>query len=98
MKTIRFVPDGVAVSDFDVYKYVDNIMNSDEMEFDVSSHIVIDEIRARIRESRIGVDDVDVWVTDQAGNYKHFAIDKDGRSSDWLPFQDVRDDIIGRLI
>ena len=97
MKTVKFIPTGKAVSDFEISEYVDNILISDEDEFHTSTHMVIDEIRARILEGRIGVDDLHVYVMGKEGE-EYFAIDKNGRSSDWVESQKIHSDILTRLI
>lgn len=98
MKIIKFSPKGEAISDFEISKYVDNIMNSEQNEFIVSTNLIIEEIRARIKEGRINTDDIAIYVTDFEGEEFPFIIDKDGRSNRWVNSQEIWDNILNRLL
>ena len=92
MKTIIFNEQGEAVSDFKISQYVDNIINSEATVFNVSTQLVIDEMRARINEKKINTEDFKFIV-----GIHDFVVDKDGRSRDWKPCQEVAEKIMIRL-
>lgn len=99
MKNIRFIPSGNAISDFEISKFVDAIFASSETEFEISTAMVIDEIRARVAEKKLKIDDFQIWVeSDIVGEQIPFNIDKDGRSSDWQKSQEVHDNILDRIL
>ena len=98
MKTIKFIPSGKAVSDFEISKFVDDILASDKKIFHVSTNLVIDEIRARIKEKKIRLNDLDIYVTNKEGDEVPFTIDKDGRSYDRQESQEVHSNILDRLL
>lgn len=77
-KNIYFEKNGKAISDYEISNFVDDIVNSNKIDFHVSTHLVIDEIRARIKEQRILLNSIRIYVDD-----KEFIIDKDGRASNW---------------
>jgi hypothetical protein len=98
MKTIKFISMGEAVSDFEISKYVDKIFASSENEFHTSTHLVINEIRARVAEGFLKTKDFKIWVEDVDGEEVVFVVDKDGRGKNWQPTQEVSTDILDRLI
>lgn len=98
MKIIRFLPSGRAISDFEISKYVDEIMSSNEKEFHVSTHLVIDEIRARIKEKKINLNDIQIYITDNYNCEYLFTIDKDGRSKNWQDSQEVQEKLFMRIL
>lgn len=98
MKTIKFIPTGKAISDFEISKFVDEMLTSEEQEFHISTNLVIDEIRARIVERKIGLDDLHIYVADEFGGETYFTIDKNGRSNDFEKSQDIHTDILTRII
>jgi len=63
-KIIRLVPKGEAVSDFEISKFVDEIVSSEKTEFLISTNLVINEIRARIFEKRIKRYDFEIYAED----------------------------------
>lgn len=65
--------------------------------FFYSTHLVIDEIRARIAEGRINTDDVVVYVEDSNGDMQLKVIDEHGHSNTWFDSENVIDDILKRL-
>lgn len=93
MKTIRFSSTGQAVSDYKISKFVDEIFKSPKTRFNVSTHLVIDEIRARIKEKRINLDDITIMVEE---NEK--ILDVNGRSHDWYPEEETWDNILMKLM
>jgi hypothetical protein len=92
-KIINFTSTGESVSDFKISEWVDNMLYSDRIEFNISTHLVIDEIRARIKEGRIKLEDIEILIQGEV-----FPVDKDGRSSMWYPVQEVQDNILNRLL
>jgi hypothetical protein len=98
MKTIRFSPSGTPISDFEIDTFVDKIFSTDKDEtYEISTHIVIDEIRARVNEKKIDLNNltIEIW---EKGIYHNFPIDKDGRSPDWYPCQEIWENIAIRLV
>lgn len=97
-KTILFSEKGKAISDFEVYQFVDEIFASEtQHHFVVSSWIVIDEIRARVKENRVG--DFEIAILIEVNKVQQpFNIDENGRSNDWDGVHHIWDDINDRLI
>ena len=91
-KIIRLVPKGEAVSDFEISKFVDEIVSSEKTEFLISTNLVINEIRARIFEKRIKRYDFEIYAEDVL-----LHIDEDGRIRNPQKSQDVNSDILDRL-
>lgn len=98
MKTITFCREGEKVSDYDVYKWVDNFFASTEETFKISNVMPIHEVRARVKEGRIKEEDVKVLVEDNKGEVSEFKIDKNGRSGDWVDSMELYGDILMRII
>jgi len=78
MKTLYYNEIGNAISDYMVSKWLDNFLSGDASHVYFSSAIVLDELRARIKEGSIAHDAVCIDI-----DGKEFFIDSDGRSSDW---------------
>lgn len=78
MKTIHYNRTGLAISDYNISEWIDNMLKEKQESFTISTFLVIDEIRARIKEGKIRVDDITI-ITEG----KYFTIDKNGRSNDW---------------
>ena len=65
--------------------------------YSICNKLVLDEIRARVKEGRINNEDLTV-ILRVNGEDHNFVIDKDGRSNDWKPCLHVKNDILNRLI
>jgi len=98
IKTILFCPEGIAVSDFEISQYVDKMILSEEKEFKISSSLIIDEIRARIRSNELDINFFSIFVTDFKNKVTHFKIDENGKSRDWVDSLNVAEYLYGRLI
>lgn len=98
MKTIKFTRLGVVISDFEISKFVDEMLASNTDEFHVGTSLIIDEIRARIKEGSIGINDLEVWVEDTDGELVYFNIDKNGKTQDMTETLRVHTNILTRLI
>ena len=94
MKTILFSKTGTPVSDYAVQEFVDEMFkdNSDK-EYNINNALIIDEIRARVKEKRIELGSFTISIQHISPNYppeegvvRKFNIDKDGRSNDWNGF------------
>lgn len=80
MKTIIFEEIGNPISDFEIYNYVDHIFSDKGMDtYSISNRLVLDEIRARIKEGRINHEDVTVIIRKNGVNCEEFFIDKNGK-------------------
>ena len=95
MKTINYNKEGESVSDYKIKEWVDNFINSDDSHASISTAMIIDEIRARIKEGKIDCGAIRIIVDGSP-----FRIDKDGRSNDWhqFPQLEVFESILMRLI
>ena len=93
MKTIKFSPTGQAISDYKISEFVDKIFESPKTRFNISTHLVIDEIRARVKEGKINLDDITILIED-----REKVLDINGRSWNWYPPEEVWDNILTRLI
>lgn len=93
IKIIRFENTGIPISDYKIAEFVDIFLKSDKLEVSVSTHLVIDEIRARIAEGTLNHEDVEICVDGYP-----FNIDKDGRSNDWQPIQEIHTNILTRIL
>lgn len=98
MKNIRFIPSGKPVSDFEISKFVDAIFASSETEFSTSTHLVIEEIRARVVEKKLKLDDFQIWIQGDDGKEMKFNMDVAASSDDWQKSQDVWSDILNRVL
>mgnify|MGYP000429126206 CR=1 FL=1 len=99
MKIIRLTKRGEAISDFNISNYVDVIVSAEpNAEFNISTGMVIDELRARIAEGVIDTNDYTVMVDDENGELQQFNIDKNGRSQDWQPIQYTFENTISRIL
>lgn len=94
MKTINYTPEGEAISDFNVNQWLDDfLLNAFVDKANISSHIVIDEIRARIKEGSIIHGEIEIYIEGEL-----FPVDENGRSDIWYPSQDVQQRILMRLL
>lgn len=98
MKTIIYQPGGHCISDFDVSKFVDQLIKStDPIEARISNFLVIEEVRARIAEGALTHDFFEIKVIGETGLVP-FKIDKHGRCEDWIPAMQVYEDVLTRII
>ena len=77
---------------------IDDYFLKEEIPFLFSTHLVIDEIRARIAEKKINKDDYEIWVEDSKGELHLKLLTDSGRSSNWYDTEEVMDDILLRMI
>lgn len=106
MLNIVFTPNAETISDFEIYSFVDELIyndfvySKDEYTIAISTHLVIDEIRARIKQNELNRDYIAIYVCryllDDEIIYK--PIDKDGRSEIWTLAETILDRILDRLI
>lgn len=75
----------------------EDYLNVGELPFMYSTHLIIDEIRARIAEGIINVNDVEIYVEDSKGEIHLKKLDEHGRTDDWFDTEYVLDDIFDRL-
>lgn len=98
-KIIKFIPGGKAISDFEISNYVDKIIKSKKTVFEISTNMVIDEIKARIREKTIDKKDftIQIW-NEESKILMTIDIDKNGTQSEYYKSQDIHCDILMRLL
>lgn len=93
-KIIKFQADGIAFSDYQIQEVVDSFFNDKvDTVLVTSTHLIISKVRARVKEGRINYDEIRIFVDGEEWNF-----DKDGRSWDWKPSQNVWENIISRLL
>lgn len=97
MKIITFCRKGEAVSDFEISNYVDKIFKSRQRIWKVSTVLIIDEIRARVKEGKLDLNKFQILVEDLDGIMSTFTIDKNGRSWSWKNSMEKFKDITLRL-
>ncbi len=74
MKVVHYCPEGQAVSDFELQQWIDAMLYSEQEHHYVSTWIVIDALRVRIKHGlRILI----------VANGVLFEVDENGRSADW---------------
>lgn len=69
----------------------------DKLPFIYSTHLIIDEIRARIAEGVLNKDDVKIYVENSNGDMQLKIIDANGGSDIWFDTEYIVDDIYARL-
>lgn len=98
MKLIVFCRKGEAISDFDIEKRVDDFLASERNFWRVSTQLIIDVLRVRIKENTIDIDSISVIVEDLAGDLNRFNIDKNGLSNRWIDSQDIHSELLSRIL
>lgn len=98
MKTISFTRSGKPISDFALNTDLDAFLRSEDEDWQISSHLIIDEVRARIKEGKIKIEDVQIYVEDLDGFINWFPIDKNGRSDGWVDSLEIFENIMLRLL
>lgn len=99
MKTIIYDPKGPSVRDHDVASEVDKIFTLDgDSEHRYGTHLVIEEVRARISEGAVNLQDVTLQVINKAGQLCEKTVNKYGASSDWCDTEYVFNEILARIL
>lgn len=98
MKILRYTPAAKAISDWEISSFVDYMIQSSEQQFCVSTHLVIDEIRARVAENKISKDLFHILVTDVDGKEKRKKLLSDGKAEKWYETEEVGSRIISRIL
>lgn len=100
MKKIIFCREGEAISDFKISEWVDkNIMNTNNSEHKISSHLIIDEVRVRVKEGKLNRKDLCILIQRlNLSSYTVFLIDKYGKSNDWVDSLDIQYNMLMKLM
>jgi hypothetical protein len=89
MKIIKFCKEGKAVSDFEIANYVDSIFESNKKTFSVSTNLVLDEIRKRVRLKKINISDVLFKIENEDGVLVDVKLNEYGGQAEYFPSQEV---------
>lgn len=99
-KIVRFCREGDAISDWEIAETVDALIASKTKNvcYQFSTHLVLDELRARAAEGLVNMEDFSVYIEDTAGVSHLVHIDNRGRCSEWFDSETVMDKILERLL
>ena len=98
-KVVIFCHYGKAIPDVKVSDAVDKFLDGPALSINVSTHLFIDEIRARIKEGQIMYNvDVKILVLDSLWNFTEKVIDVNGRSCVWVDTEEIAENIMIRLL